>query len=556
MPRAFAVLVVGGLLATACVPASQAADPSVQRFRRFELSLQSSVDYRNPVQDASLTATFTSTGGAKVTVPGFWDGSRTWRVRFTPTQMGKWTFETTCSDASDGGLHGQTGGLDVTAAAGANRFDRHGPVRVAGDGRSFVHDDGTPFFWLGDTAWSGPLLSTTEEWNHYLNERARQGFTAVQWVATQYRAAPDGDRSKQLPYSGTDRIAINPSFYQRLDDKVEAANRAGLLSVPVMLWAIRGGGNPGVNPGVSLPEDQAILLARYMAARWAGSSVAWFLAGDGNYMGANAEKWRRVGRAVFGDIAHGPVTMHPGGMHWVWKEFIKEPWYGFVGYQSGHGDDDRALRWMQEGPPTTAWTESPHKPFVNLEPPYENHIAYQSKTVHTAASVRRAVYWSLLGAPPAGVTYGGHGVWGWDDGTKVPVDHPNTGTPMPWRKALTMPAAEQMKHVAQFFGSIDFWRLRPAPAMVRIQPGAQAPARFVAAAATEHRDLVVLYVPEDRSVEVKLGAITSLPAAEWFNPRTGARSRAPVAASGPDALLFTTPGEGDWLLVVKHTKRR
>ncbi|MEZ4664190.1 MAG: DUF4038 domain-containing protein [Caldilineaceae bacterium] len=58
-----------------------------------------------------------------------------------------------------------------------------------------------------------------------------------------------------------------------------------------------------------------------------------------------------------------------------------------------------------------------------MEPPYENHVAYQSGQPHDAHSVRRAMYWSLLNAPTAGVTYGGHGVWGWDDGSTPPVDH-------------------------------------------------------------------------------------------------------------------------------------
>ena len=66
----------------------------------------------------------------------------------------------------------------------------------------------------------------------------------------------------------------------------------------------------------------------------------------------------------------------------------------------------------------------------------------------------------------------------------------------------------------------------------------------------------MLYIPEDRSVEVKLGAITALPAAEWFNPRTGARTRARVTAAGTEALVFTTPGAGDWLLVVKSSRQR
>jgi hypothetical protein len=168
--------------------------------------------------------------------------------------------------------------------------------------------------------------------------------------------------------------------------------------------------------------------------------------------------------------------------------------------------------------------------------------------------VRRAIYWSLLGEPTAGVTYGGHGVWGWDDGTKPPTDHPTTGTPMPWRKALTMPGAEQMAHLADFFNSIDFGRLRPAPAAVVNQPGNQAASRFVAAAKSDRRDLLVLYVPEDRTIEVKLDLMPESPSVTWVNPRTGERSPA-VAVVTATTCQFPTPAEGDWILFMKMEKK-
>ena len=85
--------------------------------------------------------------------------------------------------------------------------------------------------------------------------------------------------------------------------------------------AISGGSSPAVNPGVSLPEDQAIRLAQYMVARWQGHDVLWILPGDGDYRGEKAEKWKRVGRAIYGHAPHAPVVLHPGGMHWVLAEF-------------------------------------------------------------------------------------------------------------------------------------------------------------------------------------------------------------------------------------------
>src|SRR5207237_5326760 len=282
-----------------------------------------------------------------------------------------WTYKTTCTDTKNSSLLGQSGEFTCAAPNGKNRFTQHGPIGVSPDQRYLMHQDSTPFFWLGDTAWNGPLLSTTEEWNLYIKERTRQKFTAVQWVATQFRAAPDGDKNHQLAYTGpTNKIVINPAFFQRLDEKADALNRAGLLNVPVLLWAIDGGKNPQINPGFALAEDQAILLARYMVARWGANDVVWILAGDGDYQGEKAERWKRIGRAVFGNISHAPVTLHPRGMQWVWNEFKDEAWYDIVGYQSGHGDDDATLKWMTEGPPTDYWTHLPHRPFINLEAPY------------------------------------------------------------------------------------------------------------------------------------------------------------------------------------------
>src|ERR1051326_783463 len=314
-----------------------APDSTVPKWDRFDKSLPSSVSYENPAQEATLQALFISPSGETKRVYGFWDGSSTWRIRFAPDEDGKWTYKTTCSDEKNSGLHNISGTFTCIAPRGKTRFSQHGPVQVSADQRYLIHQDSTPFFWLADTAWSGALLSSTDEWNFYIKERTRQNFSAVQWVATQFRAAPDGDRNHQLAFTGpTNKIALNPAFFQRLDEKVDALNKAGLLSVPVLLWAINGGGNPQVNPGVSLPEDQAILLARYMVARWGANDVVWILAGEGVYRGGKGECWERGGRAGFGDISHAPVTMHPGGMQFVWDEFKDEAWYGIVGYQSGH----------------------------------------------------------------------------------------------------------------------------------------------------------------------------------------------------------------------------
>lgn len=540
--RSPVILVV--LLATAAC--GQGSD--VPKWGLFEAAFASTTPSASPFQDKDLFVTFTSPTKRAVTVRGFWDGGDVWRVRFSPDEAGEWTYVTRALPASDSGLHARIGRFRVADADGDTRFDRHGPVRVSASGTFLEHMDGAPFFWLADTGWNAALKAEPDEWEDYVETRSRQGFTAIQWVTTQWRAAPTGDRRNESAFAGHDRIALNVTFFQRLDARVAALDRAGLLSVPVLLWAIGGGADPDINPGHSLPEDQAIRLAQHMIARWQGFNNVWILAGDGDYRGPRAERWKRIGRAVFADGPRAPAVMHPGGMHWIQDEFLDEPWVDIHGYQSGHGDDERALRWMTQGPPATTWSTEPVRPFINLEPPYENHLAYQSRQPLSAATVRRAVYWSLLNAPTAGVSYGGHGVWGWDDGSGPPTDHAGSGTPLPWREAMDMPGATQMKHVADLFMSIDYTRLRPAQDLLIDQPGSVEAASFIMVAATPERDLLIAYTPAAEPISLRSDQVPA-GVATWMDPRTGERSAATgVVEKG--TLRFDPPGAEDWVLIL------
>ncbi|MBI1277485.1 MAG: DUF4038 domain-containing protein [Anaerolineaceae bacterium] len=520
---------------------------NIPQWGQFEKSFTSAKSYANPFLDAGMTITFTSPSGKEWQVDGFWDGGTLWRVRFSPNERGTWTYVTHCSDKDNHGLEGQRGTLTCAASSGSNRFEQHGPIQVSANRRYLTHADGTPFLWLGDTAWNGHLLSTPDEWAHYLRERVRQKFTAVQWVVTHWLASPNGDMNNQKPFEGIEKIALNPSFFQRLDHYVEKTYRAGLLLVPVMLWAAEWRDTEH-NPGFYLPEDQATRLGRYMVARWGAYPVAWILPGDSDYRGAKAERWKRIGQGIFGDTVHAPVSLHPAGMHWNGDDFRNEAWLDILGYQSGHGDDDETLAWLVCGPPATDWQTEPPRTFINLEPPYEDHIAYQSKERITADNTRRALYWSLLVSPPAGVTYGGHGVWGWDDGTSPPVAHPNTGIPKPWQQALLLPGAEQIRYLSDLFESIQWWRLVPTPELLAAQPGEQDHSLFITAAKSTENDLIVVYTPRAREFTLNMNGLPDDLSAMWFDPRSGARQSATL-----DAGHFITPAEGDWVLVLGRT---
>ncbi|MDP8245107.1 MAG: DUF4038 domain-containing protein [Candidatus Hinthialibacter antarcticus] len=519
-----------------------AANADVHQWGRFETNFSAEKTVSNPIQEIRLEVDFTAPDGSIQTRLGFWDGEKTWKVRFSPTQTGEWKYSTRCVKGSDKGLNNQSGKFTCTAYSGENPLYQHGELQLSKNRRYIQYADETPYFFLADTVWNGPLFSDIAGWVKFLTLRQQQNFNAIQFVTTQWRAA-EGDANGNPAFSGVEKISINEKFYQRMDDYFDAINQHGMVAVPVLLWAING----KQNPGNFLPEDQRILLAEYQVARYGAHQTIWFLAGDGEYRKEKAGPWRRIGRAVFGDNHHRLATMHPAGSHWVADEFRNEKWFSFLGYQSGHGDSDGNYKWTFAGPASKEWKNQPPRPIINIEPNYEGILAYQSKKPHPALHVRRASYWSLLCAPPAGITYGAHGIWGWHFERGPAIGHNGNGDGDPWHIAMNLPGANHMAHLYDFFTSINWWELHPDQSLVANQQ--QAAKDFIVAARSKQGDLAVLYAPGGGAIRVNAASLKLPMQAKWFNPRSGSwTDEGPVKEK---VQHFTAPNNEDWILYLQ-----
>ncbi len=76
---------------------------------------------------------------------GFWGGDDLWRVRIAPPQPGRYECHSICTDANDGGLHGQSCTIQADAYAGSNELLNRDPLRVSENRRHFEYADDTPF---------------------------------------------------------------------------------------------------------------------------------------------------------------------------------------------------------------------------------------------------------------------------------------------------------------------------------------------------------------------------------------------------------------------------
>jgi hypothetical protein len=108
----------------------------VPQWSTYEMTLTAK-DAHNTPASVDLTGVFSGPDGLAYEIKGFWDGGSTFRIRFTPTVEGLWTFMTVSDDS---GLDGQLGSIHVVAGAPAT----HGFVRQkADDIASWQYDDGT-----------------------------------------------------------------------------------------------------------------------------------------------------------------------------------------------------------------------------------------------------------------------------------------------------------------------------------------------------------------------------------------------------------------------------
>ena len=417
------------------VSALAEAEDAVGTWQRWAHILLSNNDYVNPCTDVELHVRFDGPAGQTRQGLGFWDGDRRFVIRCAFPTPGEWQWFTTCSDAANRGLHGQSGTVQVKHSGGTNPLTRLGYLCVSDDGRLLVHADGTPFLWIGDTCWVAPVHATAQEWEKYVVNRASKGYSVLQlsiapdWALEHSRLGIPPFLSK-LP----DITKPNPEYFQEMDRKLATANDHGLVVMMVGLME---------TPYRYPPPEQVAVLSRYVAARYA--SFATILSPSFDSGIHEAETLAAV-KAVREAAPANLITMHMGTG--VGPYFHAADWLAFDMYQSGHNGGDRARQSSRAvGMPAEILSLTPRKPIINGEAIYEGENG-------GAYDVRRTAWLSFLSGT-VGYTAGIHEVHSWD---------PDVATRM------NVPSSGQVALLARFLRATPWPALEPAPQRILNQP--------------------------------------------------------------------------------------
>ena len=514
-----------------------------------EWSYSSGKAYADPFNEVELDVVFIDPQGREQSVPAFWAGDQTWRIRYSPAAAGRYTYRTVASDPANSDLHGRHGTLEVSAYQGDNLLRKHGPMRVAADQRHFEHEDGTPFFWLGDTWWMGlcSRLRWPEDFQELAADRVKKGFTVIQIIAGLYPDMPPfdprGANEGGFPWEG-EYARINPKYFDAADVRIQYLIECGLTPCIVACW------------GYFLPIMGIAKIKkhwRYLIARWGAYPVVWCLAGEGAMpyylsktpkedVAAQEQGWTEISKYVHTiDPYRHPVTIHNG------RSEVEDPSVlDFDMLQTGHSD--RKSIPNTENQITGAQLKTPRIPVLAGE------VCYEGIMEASRQEIQRFMFWTCILNSAAGHTYGANGIWQVNTRQRPfgPSPHGRCWGDVPWDVAMELPGSQHIGISKGLLMRYAWWRFEPHAEWV--DPHWSKENYEQPYAAGIPGEVRVIFIPPAWNAPTVKGLEPGVAyRAFYFDPKSGKQEDlgdvAPDASGAWPAPL--TPTLADWILVLE-----
>jgi hypothetical protein len=406
------------------------------------------------------------------------------------------------------------------------------PIKVSADRRYLTGSDGKPFLYVADSAWALVKHRNPAEIDEFLDRRAGQGFTAIQFHAVSKEVSPPVTYDGIAPFKDINNIATpNEPYWKKVDYAVEACAKRNLVAAISALW-IRWGGSDKEGWRFQLTPENARGYGEFLGKRYARyKNVLWILGGDANPRD-RAQSISELARGIKAFATHHLITVHNAPENPSAHFFHSQPWL----------DINMCYTYRETYQQVYAeWHRSdPVRPLLLGESGYE--LEDNDKRGGTPYRIRRQAWGAMLGGALAGQAYGHREIWRMSD---------------KWRDAVDSPGAKQIQVWAAFFKSLPWYTLVPQHEASEAEfvvsgTGFFGADEFVTAAVSTTHLFAVAYLPVGRTVSIRPEALRPRTGwdAFWIDPTTGARtSAAPVGAElTPPAR--NAAGDPDWVLFV------
>ena len=538
MDRNWRIVLSGLFLALCFVPGVSGSVPVVaQQWRPVEVMFSAETEIADPfdLEGANFVAAFTASDGTRLDIPGFWDGERTWKIRFTPTRSGRWTYVTRFANPKDKGLHGKTGELAVKPGSGTIATQLHGGfLKPSTDGRSLTYTDGTPFFWLGDTWWAVPSANVPfDVFKRQVDARLPLGYTIFQ--AHGHRPIfPDSQIGAFEAVRKPDAETLR--YWRETDRYLVYACEKGMIGM-------MGFGRGDMFDPLSMGELKR--LWRYYIARYGAFPVSFLITQEYNIdvstRGQHIPKLLAVGQFIKDtDPYKRAMTAHPWCRSRDSKQSWDQPWQDFIMLQAGHRRFESAKAYQE------IWQRTPPRAFLEAEANYEGFASADFEV--NAAAIRRSAY-TAVQSGSFGFTYGAQGLYaGILDRTR-PGPTARWGPVLTGEEALSLAGGLQLRHLRACYESVPWWKLSPLPDAV--EPAATS----VIVKGEPPSLFLIYYIPTKGPLKelcLTQASKTGRYEAHWFDPRTGNQSSAgDLRPADKGFRLPSPPDNQDWMLILR-----
>lgn len=467
-------------------------------------------------------------------------------------------------------------------------WQQHGKLQVSKNGHYIQHSDGTPFLWIGDTAWGMFQQLTREEVDLYLDNRQKLGFNVIQTVAFWY---PHGGGMESGPHNAANVYGHRPfaggedspntseplvvaggspaspnDYWDHADYIINAVKKRNMYLAILPCWgrayitAQMGGSHQ------EFADAEAKSYGLFLGKRYKNEpNLIWVMGGDAKAQIKGFDKnnkyqeWDK--RSVFRAMAEG-IGEGITGQKLVWNQ-PNPAWKGvFTTYHPDGDAFDNSSKWFHQDAWLTAngvevWKETekvyqvmfgeyhlanPVKPSLFLEGSYEFGSYRHECGWVTPVRVRRQIYHTFF-AGGAGHTYGAGPIWS----MRGSGGDYNCG--YSWKQALEFPAGANFAGIAKKFLQDNQWFRWIADATI-IERGKGEDESLKTAVISDSGDFVAIYFSDNSSAKVRNK--TGKPAAaSWFDPRNGKTESAGQFTINEARDVIPPDGWEDAILILK-----
>lgn len=475
------------ILFTISVKAQQSI--KLPKWQPYDFEFRSTVASSNPFI-VSFYAAITGPNGVRLKLPGFYDGNKTWKIRFSPTMEGTWLMVTHSGDSS---LNNQR--ATILCIKNKNRNLHGGLVTDTGNTHHFRFEDGTHWFPNGyECNWLWALDEKDNElptMKRFLDKLTKYGFNFIlinaysydtKWRAGKTEAADYGP-SALYPWEGDNKSSdfsrYNLAYWQHYDRMIHTLYQRGMVAYiyfkvynKEVAWM----------KNASAEDDQ---YYRWIIARYAAyPNIIWDLAKEANYEKSIDYKINRLKFIRSTDPYKRLLTVHTD------IQTYDKGWYdSLVNFRSHQEQSAHLHQTTLKQLKQHAW------PVFNIESGYEyGPKGPGDKTYNRVHSPEETVtfLWEVQMAGGYNAYYYTYTAW-----DVIRTDD-------------TPPGYGYLKNFKDFFAKTKYWLLQPADSLV-------STGYCLANTGKEY----VVFQKEPGSFSLTLTGISKPLKAKWFHPFSG-----------------------------------